>query len=78
MATLTLQTAAPVGGRIVQLFATNSLAVPPAIRVPEGESTANFTVTTNPVDINLKATVTASIRSVGLSSPLVVTANSRP
>jgi uncharacterized repeat protein (TIGR03803 family) len=77
-ATLKLRKAAPAGGRIVQLFATNSLAVPPAIRVPEGALTATFTVTTNPADINLKATVTASIRSVGLSSPLAITANSQP
>jgi hypothetical protein len=74
---VTLRTPAPAGGRVVQIFATNSLAVPAAVRVLEGESTATFTVTTNPVNIDVHATVTAYIRALGLSSPLAISANSQ-
>jgi uncharacterized repeat protein (TIGR03803 family) len=71
-ATLTLAAPAPVGGQVVSLFASVSPGVPASVTVPPGQTTASFTVRTDPTSVPFTATVTASIGTLGLSAPLAV------
>jgi uncharacterized repeat protein (TIGR03803 family) len=69
-ATLTLRQPAPPQGQVVNLFASNSQNVPPSVTVPAGQNSVTFTINTTPIGVRFEATVTASIGSLGLSSPL--------
>jgi hypothetical protein len=58
--TVTLNSAAPAGGAVVQLFSSDSAAVVPAsVTIPAGATRATFNITTKPVTTNKNVTVTA-------------------
>jgi len=59
--TVTLNTAAPVGGSVINLSSSNPAAsVPATVTVPAGTSTANFTITTYPVATSVGLSITAT------------------
>lgn len=71
--TLTLNGAAPRGGRVVLVTSnTPYLSVPSTVTVPEGKTSADFSVTTFPVSSQKVATVTAGIGSSTASSLLTI------
>jgi N-acetylneuraminic acid mutarotase len=70
-ATLTLSGPAPAGGALVTLSSSNAAAsVPASITVPEGASSASFTVTTNPVSYATSVTIAASYNNSNVSALL--------
>ncbi|MBL0424933.1 delta-60 repeat domain-containing protein [Ramlibacter alkalitolerans] len=71
---VTLTAAAPVGGALVSLL-NNSLAisVPASVTVPQGATTATFSVSTTPVGANTTATVTGSYNGVSGAGLLTIT-----
>ena len=70
---VTLTTAAPAGGLIVDLTTGNSaVTLPATVAVSGGATTANFTVTTAPVGTASSATITASYNGVSKSAPLAL------
>jgi hypothetical protein len=74
--TVTLDRAAPAGGAVVSLSASNPSAatVPAGVTVAAGSSSATFTVASKPVAATASLTVTASYRGVGRTAPLTVEA----
>ncbi len=73
--TVTLTSAAPVGGDIVTLLSSDPSVIPPAfVTVPGGATTASFTIQTVPVPANVSAVVTASSGSINATAALRVTA----
>lgn len=83
--TVTLDAPAPAGGKVVTL--TSSLidlaASLPTVSVPAGQTTANFTVATNPnyrrySGLAFNVTITASADGAPVSTTLNVTAQPRP
>ncbi|HEY1267561.1 MAG TPA: hypothetical protein VGH16_09915 [Candidatus Binatia bacterium] len=70
---VTLTTAAPAGGLIIDLTAGNpAVTLPATVTVGGGATTANFTVTTAPVAASSNATITASYNGVSKSAPLAL------
>lgn len=60
-ATVTLSTAAPPGGAIVKVASNSTGVVAPfSIQIPQGQTTANFSVVTNPVVAQTTVTLTAT------------------
>lgn len=76
---VTLTAAAPVGGALVSLL-DNSLAasVPASVTVPQGATTATFSVSTTPVGADTTATVTGSYNGVSRAGLLTITATAPP
>jgi hypothetical protein len=74
--TVTLDSAAPPGGADVALSSSNTAAatVPASTTVPEGATSANFTVTTKSVTANTSATISATRGDVTKTAVLSVTA----
>gem|GEM_PF-483265 len=73
---VTLNQPAPSGGASVALFSSSSeLKAPAAVSVPEGVSSANFTVTASGVAANTSAVLTAALNG-GVQRTLVALANS--
>ena len=73
---MTLDARAFAGGATVTLSSSKSQAatVPSTLLVPEGQSTATFAITTNPVNANSEVTVVASCGGQTVSSSFTVTA----
>jgi hypothetical protein len=69
-----LQAPAPIGGIIVSLSssALNIAQVPPVVTVPQGFTTAIFTVTTIRVPVAESATITATAGGISRSTVLTV------
>jgi len=59
---VTLNAAAPNGGRAVALSSSNPIVaqVPPAVTIPSGTKTATFTITTSPVQTQTGVSITAT------------------
>jgi peptidoglycan/xylan/chitin deacetylase (PgdA/CDA1 family) len=76
--TVTLSGPAPSGGSLVSLSSsrTSTASVPSSVRVPEGSSTATFTVTTYATTISRTVTITARFNSVSKTTSLSVTVGS--
>lgn len=74
--TVTLDRAAPAGGAVVSLSASNPSAatVPASVTVPAGSASATFTVAGKPVAATASLFVAASYRGVGRTAPLTVEA----
>lgn len=71
---VTLSAPAPVGGARVQLSSSNAAAaVPASVTVPEGQTTAAFTITTQRVRSNATALIRAAYNGSSVSAALVVT-----
>jgi hypothetical protein len=71
--TVTLTSAAPVGGVIVALSSDSTAAqVPASVTVAGGASTASFTVLTSTVAAATRATITATLSGVTRSTALTV------
>ena len=72
--TVTLATAAPTGGRVVNLSSNSASAtVPGSVTVSAGATSATFTATTVPVAASTSATITASSSGSGQSAALTIT-----
>jgi hypothetical protein len=72
--TVTLNGPAPFGGVSIPLTSSNAAAsVPATVDVPEGASSAPFSITTNAVTKNTNAQIGASYGGVTKSKPLTVT-----
>lgn len=78
--TVTLNTAAPVGGTVVSLSSSNTsiATVPGSVTVPAGSTTATFTVTTHAVVGDTGVSISATIAGAGPSATLTVTAPGVP
>jgi hypothetical protein len=83
--TVTLSAAAPAGGTAVTLTSslTELAASVPTVTVPEGQTTANFTVATNPgyrrySQLAFRAIISASANGTTQSATLDVTAQTPP
>lgn len=77
--TVRLDAPAPRGGYNVLLRSSSKVVrVPDSVRVPEGASSAGFTVTTTAVRAPEPATITASARTKQVSAPLTVLPRSTP
>lgn len=76
---VTLTAAAPAGGALVTLL-NNSLgaSVPASVTVPQGATTATFSVSTTPVGANTTATVTGSYNGLSRAGTLTITATAPP
>ena len=74
--TVTLSGPAPFGGAVVTLISSVTVVaqVPANVTIPAGQTTATFTVTTNPVASGSKPTIIAAYRGVNVSARLSVTA----
>jgi uncharacterized repeat protein (TIGR03803 family) len=73
--TVTLTAPAPLGGLFVLLTSTASYAianVPYGVIVPDGATSATFTVTTSPISFIAPATITASYNNTQQSAVLIV------
>lgn len=67
--TINLGGPAPTGGATFELFSNNSAAtVPTTMTIPEGQTSANFTITTTPVAANAKPTINARYNGLVLQS----------
>jgi hypothetical protein len=73
--TVTLTTAAPPSGVIVQLQSSNTLVaqVPATVSVPGGQPSATFTITTSSVGAASPVTITANFGGAARSATLTVT-----
>jgi thermitase len=73
--TVTLTAPAQSGGFTVQLSSSNPsvASVPSSVTVPQGQTSANFTVTTTPVTSQTNVTITASAQGVIRQATLTVT-----
>jgi thermitase len=73
--TVTLTAPAQSGGFTVQLSSSNPsvASVPSSVTVPQGQTSANFTVTTTPVTSQTNVTITASAQGVTRQATLTVT-----
>jgi hypothetical protein len=76
---VTLTAAAPAGGALVTL-ADNSPAatVPGSVTVPEGATTATFSVATTSVATSTSATLTGAYNGVSRATTLTITATTAP
>lgn len=73
--TVVLTAAAPAGGIVVNLSSSNSsITVPSTVTVPQGQASANYTLTTVPVPATFAGTVTATYQSVSKVASLQVRA----
>jgi hypothetical protein len=72
-ATVSLTSAAPAGGALVSLSATEPLLVPDSILVPAATSSTSFTVLTRAVGGSLSGTITGSYGGASASAALMVT-----
>jgi hypothetical protein len=71
--TVTLQSAAPSGGAVVQLFSSNAAAtVPASITVPAGADSATFPISTTSVTADTAVTISGLLR---LSAAMSLTVN---
>jgi len=71
--TVTLNTAAPTGGTIVNLTSSSTNAkVPATVTVAAGATSATFTVTTLTVSATTSATITGTLNSVSLTAALTI------
>jgi subtilase family serine protease len=71
--TVTLTSAAQVGGLTVALSSSDgSVVVPATVKVPSGSTTASFTVTSNPVGTNTTVTVTAAALAKSVTGTVTV------
>ncbi|PYR88862.1 MAG: hypothetical protein DMF84_26315 [Acidobacteria bacterium] len=78
MGTVTLQSAAPSSGAVVQLFSSNAAAsVPASVTVPAGAATATFPITTASVTATTTATISGLLR-LSASTSLTVTPSNAP
>lgn len=74
-----LSSAAPTGGLDVQLSSSNAAVRPLAtVRVPAGQQSASFTITTTIVSATVTATVTATLNGVQRSATLTVQGPANP
>ncbi len=73
--TVTLSAPAPSGGATVTLTSASAFSVPASVEVPQGASSASFTITTQPVWTAASGTLTA--RYAGTSRTTVFTVNPR-
>ena len=73
--TVTLTTAAPPSGVVVQLQSSNALVaqVPATVLVVGGQSSATFTITTSSVGASSPVTITANFGGAARSATLTVT-----
>jgi thermitase len=73
--TVYLTAPAQSGGFTVQLSSSNPsvASVPSSVTVPQGQTSANFTVTTTPVTSQTNVTITASAQGVTRQATLTVT-----
>lgn len=72
--TLSLSSAAPAGGIVVNLSSDNAAAqVPTTVTVPAGQSSTQFTVTTSAVTANITANISATYNGVTVTKPLTIT-----
>ncbi len=71
--TVSLASAAGAGGEVVNLSSSNSKAnVPATVTVPQGKSTAKFTITTDELTVRTTATITATADGVSKSATLTI------
>jgi hypothetical protein len=72
--TVTLATAAPEGGAVVDLSSSNSAAatVPATVTVPAGATSANFTVSTSAVAFETSSRISATLDGVTRNATLTV------
>jgi hypothetical protein len=71
--TISIGSAAPTGGVIVNLKSNNpSAQVPATVTVPSGATTATFTITTSVISATTTATITASRGAVSLTQQLQI------
>ncbi|MCX7993793.1 MAG: S8 family serine peptidase [Fimbriimonadales bacterium] len=72
--TVTLTSAAPSGGFVVNLSSSNAAvaSVPSSVTVPAGATSANFTVSTAAVSSSTNVTITASAGGVSRTATLTV------
>ena len=76
---VTLSAAAPAGGALVSLLDNSLVAsVPASVTVPQGATTATFSVSTTSVGANTTATVTGSYNGVSRAGTLTITATAPP
>jgi hypothetical protein len=76
--TVTLQSAAPSGGAVVQLFSSSSVAtVPAGITVPAGAATASFPISTSSVTADTAVTISGLLR-LSAATSLTVKAPASP
>jgi len=75
--TVTLSAPAPTGGAIVSLTSSNAAvaSVPSTVAVPEGLTTATFTVSTTSVPSQTFATISASLNGTNASADLTINPN---
>jgi hypothetical protein len=76
--TVTLTAAAPLGGTVVSLSSSNTSAatVPASVTVPQGQTSATFTVTAGTVSASTPVTLTATYSSVNATFGLTISAPS--
>ena len=59
--TVTMSYSAPTGGAVVNLTSPSAnISFPPSVTIPAGQTTATFTITTQPVDLQTTAVVSAT------------------
>jgi hypothetical protein len=76
--TVTLQSAAPAGGAVVQLFSSDAAAtVPASVTVPAGASSATFPVTTTSVSTETAVVISGLLR-LSASTTLTIRAGAGP
>jgi hypothetical protein len=76
--TVTLQSAAPSGGAVVQLFSSNAAAsVPASVTVPAGVASATFPISTASVTADTAVTISGLLR-LSASRSLTVKASATP
>ena len=76
--TVTLQSAAPAGGAVVQLFSSNAAAsVPASVTVPAGASSATFPITTASVSAETSVVISGLLR-LSASTTLTIRAGAAP
>jgi len=72
--TVTLNSAAPAGGTVVNLTSSSSSAVVPStVTIAAGASTGTFTITTSVVATSATATITATLGSTSVNTTLTIT-----
>ncbi len=73
--TVTLSGPAPAGGIVVLLTSSSSFAtVPATVTIPEGATSANFTISTSAVSTNQPATITAGAGTTSVQAVLSILA----
>ncbi|MHC9541403.1 MAG: hypothetical protein AB9903_18015 [Vulcanimicrobiota bacterium] len=74
--TINIDQAAPAGGATVSLSSSNTAwaTVPDMVTIPEGASSASFTITTKPVTTDSTATISATLNYVKVTGNLAIKA----